>query len=93
MITLLFSSSGAAVSAVGQDAHHRCGPDPRSGLQGPGGTLSQLSDPTDYQQTATVHQQPHSAGECRIGTVSLLGTRPEHLRPCSHCGSVLDLDR
>ena len=57
---------GAPVSAVGEDAHHGRRPDPGSGLQGSGGTLPQLSDTTNHQQAATVHQQPHPAGKCNI---------------------------
>lgn len=55
--------AGAAVTAVGEDAHNGCRPDPRSGLQGAGGTLSQLCHQTDHQQTAALHQQPHPAGQ------------------------------
>lgn len=55
--------AGAAVAAVGEDAHHGCRPDPRSGLQGAGGTLSQRRHQTDHQQTAALHQQPHPAGQ------------------------------
>lgn len=36
----LSSPAGPSVSAVGEDAHHRRRPDPRSGLQGSGRTLS-----------------------------------------------------
>lgn len=61
-------SSGAAVSPVGEDAHHRRRPDPSSGLQSSGGTLPQHSRQTDHQQTAALHQQPHPAGERRMVT-------------------------
>lgn len=64
------SPAGASVSAVGEDADHGCRSDPCSGLQGSGRTLSQLSDPTNHQQAAALHQQPHSAGEHKIATPS-----------------------
>lgn len=66
IFSYLLSLPGASVTAVGEDAHHRRRPDPCSVLQGAGWTLSQLSDQTNHQQTATVHQQPHPTGEHRI---------------------------